>query len=141
MISKTGFYVVRAVVALAEFPKGEWVGTSVLAEKIDAPVNYLSKLLHLLARERIVVSQKGIHGGVRLARSPQRITLYEVLNPFEDFDTWRQCLLGNESCPHAKPCRLYAQWGPIREQVLQFFQQTTVADLASQPKIWENLPG
>ena len=129
MISKTGLYVIRALAELAKPPDTGWLGTAVLAKEIDAPVNYLGKLLHILARERIILSQKGVRGGVRLAYPPSEISLYRALEPFENFDRWTECLLGQQGCPDVTPCVLDRRWAPVRDQVLRFLQETTAADL------------
>jgi Rrf2 family iron-sulfur cluster assembly transcriptional regulator len=134
MISKTGLYVVRALAKLAEVPEDGWLGTAILAKEIDAPVNYLGKLLHILARERIILSQKGVKGGVRLARPPQEITLYQALEPFENFHRWTDCLLGQEGCSDVNPCVLHARWAPARDEVLRFLRETTAADLVKRPE-------
>ncbi len=134
MISKTGLYVIRALSALAKLPPDAWMGTATLAQEIDAPVNYLGKLLHILARERVILSQKGVRGGVRLARPPQKISLYEALEPFENFGRWKDCLLGKPTCPDPEPCHLNKTWAPVRDQVLEFLQNTTAANLVDEQK-------
>ena len=131
MISKTGLYVIRALAALAELPEDQWIGTASLAEKTKAPVNYLSKLLHTLAREGLVLSQKGVRGGIRLARPAHRISLYQALDPFEDFSRLNECLLGTEHCRADNPCAVNARWEPVRRQYLRFLHETTAADLVA----------
>jgi Rrf2 family transcriptional regulator, iron-sulfur cluster assembly transcription factor len=129
MISKTGLYVIRALSALAKMPEDQWMGTAILAQEIDAPVNYLGKLLHILAREKLILSQKGVRGGVKLARPAAEIYLYEALEPFENFARWNDCLLGQPGCPNT-PCSLDRHWGPIRDNVLRFLRETSASDLA-----------
>lgn len=129
MISKTSLYVLRALAALARVPEDSWMGTATLAEEINAPVNYLGKLLHLLSREGVILSHKGVRGGVRLARPANEISLYEALEPFEDFGRWSECLMGSSECPDGIPCLLNERWAPVREQYLRFLQETTAADL------------
>ena len=132
MLSKTGSYVIRALAELAKEKEGNWVDTATLAKEIGAPVNYLGKLLHILAREGVLLSRKGVGGGVRLAREPYKISLYDALNPFEDFSHWDDCLLGHDLCPGNNPCTLANRWNPIRESVIQFLRETSTADLARQ---------
>lgn len=132
MLSKTGLYVVRALAELAKAKEGAWLGTAILAKEIGAPVNYLGKLLHVLTREGIVFSRKGVGGGVRLARAAHQVTLYDALVPFEDFPQWNDCLLGHDMCPGNTPCHLANRWNPIRDNVLQFLRETSAADLAVQ---------
>ena len=129
MISKTSLYVIRALAVLAELPEDQWIGTACLAEKTKAPVNYLSKLLHTLAREGLVLSQKGVRGGIRLAKPAHAISLYQALYPFEDFSRWNECLLGAEPCPADKHCAVNARWEPVRQHYLRFLHETTAADL------------
>ncbi len=131
MISKTGLYVIRALAQLAKVPSDSWLGTAVLAKEIDAPVNYLGKLLHILAREQIILSQKGVRGGVRLARRPEEISLFDALEPFENFRRWSDCLLGQEGCPDVNPCVLNKRWAPARDEVLRFLRETYASDLVT----------
>jgi Rrf2 family protein len=140
MISKTGLYVIRALAELARIPEDTWLGTAVLAKQIDAPVNYLGKLLHILAREGIILSQKGVRGGVRLAQPPREISLYRALEPFESFHRWTECLLGQEGCPDVQPCAVNARWVPVRDQVLRFLRETTAADLIVSPAPAQEAP-
>jgi Rrf2 family protein len=134
MISKTGLYVIRALAELAKLPEDAWLGTAILAKEIDAPVNYLGKLLHILAREHIILSQKGVRGGVRLARPPQEISLHDALEPFENFHRWKDCLLGQKGCPDEKPCAIHSRWAPVRDEVIRFLQETTALDLVKAPE-------
>lgn len=131
MISKTGMYVIRALSELAKQPDDAWVGTAILAQEIGAPVNYLGKLLHILARERVVLSQKGVRGGVRLARPAHEVALYDALEPFENFSRWSESLLGPDAHPNGPQCQTNARWAAVRDQVLQFLKETTAADLVA----------
>lgn len=133
MLSKTGVYVVRAFASLATVPENQWKGTALLAQEIDAPVNYLSKLLLVLAREGLVLSQKGAGGGVRLARPANEISLFEALNPFEGFSQWCDCIFGKSGCAVAQPCGIDERWSPVRQRMLQFLKETTAADLTKRP--------
>lgn len=136
MISKTGLYVVKALAALARLPEDTWIGTAELAEEIQAPMNYLGKLLHILAREKLVLSRKGVRGGMRLARAPDQISLYDVLEPFEHLQRWMDCPLGHDNCSQKNPCPLCAAYAPVRDRFLGFLQETTGADLAAALDGW-----
>ena len=132
MLSKTGLYVVRTLAELAKIKDDSWMCSAQLAKEIGAPMNYLRKLLHILAHEEIIISQKGVGGGVRLARASHEISLYDALAPFENFPQWSKCLLGHDTCPCRKPCYLSGHWTPVQESVLQFLRTTSAADLANQ---------
>src|SRR5262245_45264992 len=98
MLTKTGMHAIRAMVALAKLPDGAYTGAVRVAKEIDAPQNYLGKLLKLLAREGLVESQKGLGGGFRLARDARAITLLDVVEPIEHLSRWAGCILGRPEC-------------------------------------------
>ena len=131
MITRTGIHAVRAMVALAQLPAGAYAGAARIAREIGAPPNYLSKLLQTLSREGLVRSQKGLGGGFCLARSPRRITLFDVVEPLEHVSRWSGCILGRAACSDANPCAIHERWKKVRSAYLDMLQRTTVADLVA----------
>src|SRR5262245_52634480 len=114
MLSKTGLHAVRAMVALARLPEGAYAGAASVANDIDAPQNYLGKLLRNLAEQGLLESQKGLGGGFRLARDAREITLFDVVEPIEHLDRWSGCILGLSACSDAEPCALHERWKAVR---------------------------
>ena len=130
MISKTGIHAVRALVALAELPEGTYAGAGEIADAIDAPRNYLGKLLKTLADAGLVESQKGKGGGFRLARAPADTSVYEIVEPIEHVSRWGGCFLGGGQCSETAPCAIHSRWGGVRDVYLRFLKETTLADLS-----------
>jgi Rrf2 family protein len=135
MFTKTGLHAVRALVALAQLDDGEYAGAAHIAEDIDAPPNYLGKLLQTLAHAGLVESQKGLGGGFRLTRPAKAITLLDVVEPFEHISRWTGCILGGSACSETEPCVLHEQWKAARGPNLKFLQQTTLADLLARKRL------
>jgi len=132
MISKTGIHAIRALSVLTKLPQGVYAGAGEIAKEIDAPRNYLGKLLKTLANEGLLISQKGKGGGFRLARDPSKISLYEVMDPIEHLSRWTNCLLGHGECSAQSPCTLHSRWGKVRDVYLQFLRETTITDVTIQ---------
>lgn len=129
MLSQTAEYALRAVVHLAERDDGDPVSVDAIAAALSLPRNYLSKTLHTLARQGVLASTRGPRGGFRLAIPAERLTLFEVVTPFDDLEARRQCLLGRARCSDESPCPAHGRWKEVAEQVAAFFRETTVADL------------
>ena len=129
MITKTGLHAVRAMAALARLPDGAYAGTAAIAREIDAPPNYLSKLLQNLARHGLVRSQKGLGGGFRLARDSRQISLLDVVEPIEQVSRWSGCVLGHRDCSDDAPCAIHDRWKQVRTAYLRMLGRTTIADL------------
>jgi len=103
MLSQTVEYALRAVVYLANRP-GESARTSEIAELTKVPAAYLTKVLQLLGREGIVVTRRGIGGGVMLDRDPSELTVLEVVQAVDPIQRINSCPLelkahGVHLCP------------------------------------------
>jgi Rrf2 family protein len=134
VLSHTGEYALRAVLYIAQNEtEASLVRNDSIAEALDVPRNYLSKILHTLAREGVLNSSRGPTGGFRLARNPDTIPLRHVVSPFDAVDGPRTCILGRPRCSDRNPCPAHGRWKSISEQVAAFFANTTVGDLLREP--------
>ncbi|MDP2653169.1 MAG: Rrf2 family transcriptional regulator [Candidatus Omnitrophota bacterium] len=130
MLSKTSLQVIKALAELARLPDDKWEGAASIAKKIRAPQNYLGKVLQGLCNEGLVESQKGFGGGFRLARPPQKISLYDIMEPIEGVSRWDGCFMGKKQCSDNAPCAVHSRWSSVRESYLAFLKATTLEDLA-----------
>lgn len=129
MISKTSLQTIRALLELATLTVGETEGVERIAHKIRAPKNYLGKVLQRLARQGIVISQKGLNGGFRLGKTPGEIRLFDIVASLEDIQRWEGCFLGNSTCSESNACCVHQRWGKVRSAYIEFLKNTTIADL------------
>lgn len=129
MINKSSLEAIKAMIELAKLNKEEFEGAGRIAKRIDAPANYLGKLLQGLCGEGLVVSQKGFGGGFRLARDANKITLFDIVEPIEAASRWEGCILGRRQCSSATPCAMHERWEKVRRVYLEFLKNTTIEDL------------
>lgn len=128
ILSQTAEYAVRAVLHVAEHGTERPVPVGDIAQALDVPRNYLSKVLHQLSRAGVLTSTYGPGGGFRLGSPASELTLDTVVAPFEETSR-RHCLLGRARCGDDDPCAAHEHWKGISEQIRQFFVNTTVATL------------
>lgn len=129
MLSKTAEYALRAVLYLARQPDERLVRATDVAEDLGVPANYLSKTLHTLARDGVLVSERGPHGGFALAIPADEIPLARVVELFDDLGPRQECLLGRPRCRDEDPCVAHSRWKETFDRVTEFFRETMVADL------------
>ncbi|MCB9771543.1 MAG: Rrf2 family transcriptional regulator [Candidatus Omnitrophica bacterium] len=129
MLTKTSKQVINALVKLAKLEEGEWLGVGAIAQQIKVPQNYLGKMLQSFVVAGLVVSQKGLGGGFRLAKDPKEISLFDVVEPIENVDVWSGCALGLKKCSDKNPCAVHFKWKTVKEQYLSFLKNTTIASL------------
>jgi Rrf2 family protein len=129
MLSQTSEYALRAVLHIAEHGNGRRVSVNEIAAALGAPRNYLSKILHQLARDGVLESSRGPKGGFQLARDAADVPLSVIVQPGDPVADARQCLLGRAVCSDDDPCAAHARWKAVAERVREFFSRTTIADL------------
>jgi Rrf2 family protein len=131
LISKTSRYALQAATCLAEcWEEGESVRVGDIADHLDVPRNYLSKTLHQLARQGVLISERGPSGGFRLAADPASITLAEIVEPLEPSLSEQHCLLGRTTCSDDDPCMAHSRWKKLSGDLRSFLADTSLADLA-----------
>lgn len=129
MFSQTSEYAIRALTILSRYPLDQFVLVGTLAESADLPHHYLSKILQNLVRMQILESRKGSRGGFRLSRSPDEITLFEVVNAIENLSQTRRCLMGQAECSDERACPLHEFWVTQTNRYMETLHTTTLGDL------------
>ncbi len=131
MLSKTALHAIRALGHLAQLGDGEYLGAAAIAKCIDAPPNYLGKLLKTLAAHGLVEPRKGSGGGFRLTRPGNTISLYEAAEPIDRVSRWDGCFLQNPVCGQGGGCMIHTRWGPVRDAYLRLLRESTVDEVAN----------
>lgn len=133
MLSQTAEYALRAMVHLARQEPGPGrVQADDMAERLQVPGNYLSKILHTLARQGLLESSRGPGGGFRLAVPAERLPLARIVEVFDPhlLAEDRRCLLGRDVCSDRAPCPAHGRWKEVSETIRKFFSDTTLRELA-----------
>lgn len=107
MISQAAEYALRAAVCLAWEPAGAALTTQEIAARAGVPAGYLAKVLQVLARARVVGSQRGANGGFLLRRRPGDVTLMEIVEAVDGRRRARVCPLGEGTHGTAALCPLH----------------------------------
>ena len=100
-----------------------------IAREQDIPKHFLSKILQLLVREKLLYSMKGPTGGFRLTRPPDEITLIEIVDAIDGLDIFHQCGIGFKTCDDQNPCPIHHDYKVIRERVNHLFSTKTLEAL------------
>jgi len=123
-------YAVMALIELAARGNNRPVQIKEISESTGIPRYFLAKLVQTLVKADILSSAKGKGGGLRFARPPSQISLAEVVRAIDGEGALQNCIFGLERCDGTRNCPLHPIWGPIRNQIIRFLHNTTVADLA-----------
>ena len=128
MLSPTTGYAVRALAFLATRPDGA-VPVADVARHTGLPTPTVGRVIHMLARQRLVATRRGPGGGVRLARPAREISLHDVCIAFDDPLTTERCMLSDAPCTSERACPGHAFCRNFRSTQILFLQQTTLEDV------------
>lgn len=130
IFSASTTHALRAVTWLARRGGDEPVMGRELASKLQLPPDYLAKILGTLARHGVLRATRGVRGGYRLARTPDRIRIIDVIQPFEGKRTVPGCLLRPErQCRDCSGCGAHGAWAQARDAYVDFIEHRTLADI------------
>ena len=131
MFSQTVEYALRAVVYLAaEAPAART--TAQMAETTKVPKDYLAKIVQGLARAGLVRTQRGVGGGVVLAKDPAAVTILDVVNAVEPIRRITACPLGLKA-HGVRLCPLHKRMDNALAAVEEAFRATTLAEVLAEP--------
>ncbi len=102
-----------------------------MANRTQVPVAYLAKILQGLSKAGLVRSQRGVGGGVTLAKPPDELTILEVVNSVEPIKRIRTCPLKLPT-HGARLCPLHHRVDSALATVERAFGETTLAEVLSE---------
>jgi len=90
----------------------------------------VSKVLKLLAQRDLVASTRGAHGGYRLGRAADLITVAQVIDALEDQPFGlTECTALPGVCTVEAACRIRPYWQRINAVVRRTLESVSVADM------------
>lgn len=101
-----------------------------LAAETHLPAPTVSKVLKALVRADLLASQRGAGGGYRLARSPERISVLEIISAMEGPVAITECVHLDGACDVERHCQVRGNWQQINVVVREALSNMTLSDLA-----------
>ncbi len=131
-------WTLHCAVVLASLPPGALLSGAALAEFHGVSEAYLLKHLQTIARAGILESVPGPKGGFRLARSPEQITLLDVVEAIDGRRPSFRCTeirqrgpAGLEPTAYRLPCAIHATMLRAEAAWRNVLSSQTIADLAA----------
>ncbi|NLF30508.1 MAG: Rrf2 family transcriptional regulator [Planctomycetes bacterium] len=127
MISQTAEYALRAVTCLAAAEGGPLTARQI-ATLTRVPAGYLAKVLQSLVRSGLVESTRGVHGGFRLARRPQEMSILDVVQAVDPLQRIRDCPLHLKAHRH-RLCALHRRLDDAMRHIEEILGAASISDL------------
>jgi len=134
VITRATEYAIRTVIYLAQQPKDEIILKKDICRTQEVTPAFLTKILQPLIKAGIVSSQRGVGGGFLLAKSPDEITLLDILQAEEGPLKLNHCLVENGYCMRDAHCSAHEVWHEVQDEMISVLEQYSVSELVRREK-------
>jgi len=135
-LSTKGRYGVKAMFDLAQnFGNGP-VPLNTIARRNNISEHYLEQLIAILRKAGLVKSVRGAQGGYILNKSPEAITVGDIIRVLEGPIAPVDCVneVEPEHCENEDFCITRNIWAKVRDSVAQVLDSITLEDMLAEEK-------
>ena len=122
-------YATRAILHLSLTQKDKLIPTNEIAKRQNIPSSFLAKIIVQLSIAGLLHTSRGAHGGVKLARKPQNITLLEVIEAIDGPIRLNICVENESDCIFENNCPIQAVWCDVQNEMITKLRNTNFAQL------------
>ena len=126
-ITRQADYAVRAVLYLARLGPEQRAATSQIAQEQQIPPSFLAKIVSQLSVAGLLQTSRGARGGVSLARSPEQISLLEVVEAIDGPILLNECVSENGACTFGDDCPIGPIWCEAQAELVERLKATSFA--------------
>jgi len=127
LIRRDTDYAVRALLAisLAE----HLVTVADIADDVDAPPDFLHKILRKLGKAGIVSAKRGVKGGFVLEKKTNEISLLDVVEAVQGRIALNRCLVDSQACSMIKKCSVRKRLEVAQDGLKKLLRDITLDEL------------
>lgn len=126
-LTREADYAVLCVLEVARFGR---MSAAEVARRQDISAAFLGKIVGSLARAGILTTRRGVGGGISLARTPDSLTLLEVVEAVQGPLAINQCLAHPGACDRQIDCYVAPIWHKAQSE-LRDALSVSIADVIS----------
>lgn len=128
-LSTKARYASRAMIELALHYQEGPLQLKEISRKQDISEKYLDQIMSPLRAKGYVYTHKGSQGGYCLAKHPDEITLYQIIQVVEGSLAPVACLDNPQSCPRVEICVTRDVWMRLKNRIIEELRSVTLGDL------------
>lgn len=122
-------YAMRLLVHLARDASARPLPARTLAEAQEVPAHFAYKILNQLTAAGITRRTMGAHGGFRLGRSPERISLLQVAEAIQGPLVTRKCVLDSGACSRRSGCPVSLKLRRLQDELAASMERLTLQEI------------
>jgi len=128
-MSRAGEYAIRCMFYLAKQGSGVVANRKAVATEMDIPDQFLGKIAQQLAKAGLIEIIQGPKGGFRLTRTPENISMLDVIEAVIGPVFLNDCVLRPDSCHRSPFCSVHTVWQQVCGQLKTHLQDVRFSEL------------
>jgi FeS assembly SUF system regulator len=131
-ISKQADYGILLLGHFAKEPEETVLSARELADRAHVAAPMASKVLKMLARAQLLESVRGVHGGYRLERAPEDITIGEIIVATDGPIAVTECAPEEPAasdCTQEPWCPVRGSWQRLNDAIRDALERVTLAEM------------
>ncbi len=104
-----------------------------IAEQTHVHVPTVSKLLKRLTLAGLLRSERGVHGGYRLSRPADEISLAQIIYAVDDVRGLTECTVGPDACSLQGICHIQGHWRVISQVIDEALRRVNLTAFLRSP--------
>lgn len=124
--ARYGLYV--AVELAKNYDREGYINVATLSQATGVTEKYLEQIIALMKKTNIVSATRGASGGYKLSRSPDVISVGQVLRAVEDNLEIVECLHGE--CANRSKCVARNLWAKLYDNINSYLDTISLRQLA-----------
>ena len=126
-ITRQADYALRAMIYLSKLEPTQRAATSQIADVQHIPPSFLAKIISQLSIAGLIHTSRGARGGVSLARSPEDISILEVVEAIDGPIALNECTAAAGTCQFGEDCPMRPIWCDTQDELINKLRATTFA--------------
>ncbi|SFX47626.1 Rrf2 family transcriptional regulator [Ruminococcus sp. XPD3002] len=129
-ISTKGRYALRMIIDLALHQDDGFVSLKDIAERQEISKKYLEQIVPMLNKSGILRTNRGNKGGYALAKSPEQLSVGDILRATEGSLAPVSCLDDNpNTCPRQESCSTLYIWEGLFKTITDYLDNITISEI------------
>lgn len=134
-ISTKGRYALRMLIDLAEHNDGGFLALKDIAERQNISKKYLEQIIPIFNKTKFLRTTRGAQGGYKLAMSPDKYTVGEILRLTEGSLAPVACLEYDPiECERSNECATLPVWQGLYRVITEYLNGITLQDIVDRQK-------
>lgn len=128
LFSKGCEHVLRALTEIPAEAENRF-SIRMVCRRAKLPEPFTRKMFQRLVQKGVLEARQGPGGGYSLRVSPQKISVWRIVEAIDGPGSVRGCVLGSPECNGRRICPLHQNWKRIRSTVIRELKSTMLGNL------------